>query len=147
MTAPPSASIYFLILVACARGRRPIIRAPLDENMRQTVSGSESERGEREIPGADFEGGEEEVMLMLCLHLSSLSLFLHRPFVATAPIICQSSILLFTCPLFKMMMSTSKEINGDRYSVKYASVWFGDWRCFGHGGYAFTSPSALLQPG
>ena len=61
-----------------ARGRRPIIRAPLDENMRQTVSGSESERAsegrgkKREIPGADFEGGEE-VMLMLCLHLSSLS--------------------------------------------------------------------------
>ena len=31
-----------------------------------------SERGEREIPRADFEGGEE-VMLMLCLPLSSLS--------------------------------------------------------------------------
>ena len=74
-----------------------------------------SERGrgkKREIPGADFEGGEE-VMLMLCLHLSffplSLSLFLYRPFVATAPIICQSSVLLFTSLLFKTMMSTSKE--------------------------------------
>ena len=48
-------------------------------------------------------------MLMLCLHLSSLSLFLHRPLVATAPIICQSSVLLFTSLLFKTMMSTSKE--------------------------------------
>ena len=62
---------------------------------------------EGEIPGADFEGGEE-VMLMLCLHLSSLSLFLHRPFVATAPIICQSSILHFTRPLFKTMMSATE---------------------------------------
>ena len=60
MTAPPSASIYFLILVACARGRgrRPIIRAPLDENMRQTVSEAEFKSERADEQGG--RGGEEQ---------------------------------------------------------------------------------------